>query len=335
MTVVPGIVLGGAAVPTDSADTYPVTDPQWGLGGCRTVDTTTTRNAIPIPRLQKGMLVHVTADTNTYQLKDTWTGGITVDADWQIFTGGTPGGNWTPQGVTTAGAAGIPTGTNLGTTPVAIEDTLRDFFYPYAAPTVSLAINPAAGLREFGDTVTNPILTPTTTRRSNPITTLTLSRSGVGVIYTYPTPNPAGATEAPYTDTSSPVSANTTYTATVGDGTGTGTATQSYSFCYPYYYGVGAPGLSGAAIGALTKIIQLQTNTTTITSPTVQVYYFAYLASYPNLSSILDQSGFETIADYTLRTVTITGLDGTSQSYKVYEFNNLTTQTAFRNTYIY
>lgn len=335
MSVVPGIVLGGTAVPTDSADTYAVTDPVWGKGGLRTVATIADRNAIPIPRLEKGMLVHVIADGNTYALKDTWTGGLTVDADWQLFTS-TPGvASWTPQGLTTAGAGGISVGTNLGTSPTPIETTLREILFPYSGPTVSLAISPAAGLREFGDNVTNPVLTPTTTRSSNPITTLTLSRSGVGTIYSYPTPNPAGGTEAPYTDSSAPVTANTTYTATVGDGTSTGTATRTYSFCYPYYYGVGAPGLSGAAIGGVTKIIQLQANTSTITSPTSQVYYFAYPASYPNLTSILDQSGFETIADYTLRTVSIVGLDGTSQSYKVYEFNNLTTQVAFRNTYIY
>jgi len=85
MSVVPGIVLGGAAVPTDSADTYPVTDPQWGLGGCRTVTTTSDRNAIPVPRLQRGMLVHCTTTGITYRLKDTWPGGIlSVDADWEV-----------------------------------------------------------------------------------------------------------------------------------------------------------------------------------------------------------------------------------------------------------
>jgi hypothetical protein len=336
MSVVPGIVLGGPAVPTDDMDTYPVTDPRWGLGGMRTVATTADRNAIPVQRLQRLMFVGVEADGVTYRLKNSWPGGVlSVDADWEAFAS-TPGGaSWTPQGVTTATVGGVASGTDLGTSPVAIETTLRAAFYPYQGPLVSLAILPAAGLREFGDTVTSPVLTPTTTRRSNPITTLTLSRSVVGVISTYATPNPAGATEAPYTDTGTPVGVNTTYTATVGDGTSTSTATRTYSFCYPYYYGVGAPGLSGAAIAGLTKIVQLQANTLTTTSPTSQVYYFAYPAAYPDLSSILDQSGFETILDYTLRTVSITGLDGTSQSYKVYEFNNLTTQVGFRNTYIY
>lgn len=91
MPPVPGIVLGGAAVPTDSADTYPVTDPQWGLGGLRRVLTTTARNAIPIPRLERGMEVFVAADTTTYRLKETWSGGVPVDADWEVAIGPTGG----------------------------------------------------------------------------------------------------------------------------------------------------------------------------------------------------------------------------------------------------
>jgi len=253
----------------------------------------------------------------------------------QRGSGGGGGGTWIPLGVTTATVGGITAGTDLGTAPTLVQTTLRQEHYPYQGPLVSLAISPAAGLREYGDTVTNPSLTPTTTRRTNPITTLTLSRSGVGVIHTYATPIPGGGTEAPYTDTSSPVSAATTYTATAGDGTSTATATRTYSFVYPYYYGVGAPGLTGAQIGALTKIIQTQQNTNTTTSPTAQVYYFAYPSSYPILTSILDQSGFETIGDYIVRTVTIIGLDGTPQSYRAYEFNHLTTQIAFTNHYIY
>ena len=256
-------------------------------------------------------------------------------------TGGSAGGGggaatWTPLGVTTTTVGGIPSGTNLGVVPVLDQTTLRSMFYPYVAPTVSIALTPAAGLREFGNPVAATIITPTTVRNSNPITTLTLSRSGVGLIFTYGAPNPAGGVEPPYTDIGGAVTTNTTYTATVGDGTSTTNGTASYSFVYPYYYGVGAPNLTGAQIGALTKIIQTQQNTNTVTSPTVQVYYFAYPATYPNLTSILDQSNFETIGDYTLRNpVVIIGLDGNPVNYKVYEFNNLTTQIAFTNHYIY
>ncbi len=254
--------------------------------------------------------------------------------------GGSGGsGDWTPLGVTTSTVGGITSGTNLGTSPISIESTLRDELYPYSGPTVSLGISPSAGIREFGNPVAAPVLTPVTVANSDPITTLTLTRSGVGVIQTYSPPNPAGGSEAPYTDIGGAVTTNTTYTATVGDGTSTGTATRTYSFVYPIYYGVGAQGLTGAQVGALTKLIQSPANVTLAFSPTNQVYYYAQLASAPLITSILDTNGFETFAtvtpDWTVRIATITGLDATPQSYRIYEFNNLTTQVAFNNTFRY
>lgn len=91
MSAIPGTVVGGAIVPSDTADTYPVTDPQWGLGGLRTVQSTTLRNAIPVQRLQKGMEVHVIDTGITYRLKDSWTGGLTIDADWEVAIGASGG----------------------------------------------------------------------------------------------------------------------------------------------------------------------------------------------------------------------------------------------------
>jgi len=221
---------------------------------------------------------------------------------------------------------GITAGSTFNET--SLKTVLDTLLYPYVAPSVTLSLNPAAGLREFGDTIATPILTPTTTKHSNPITTLTLSRSGVGVIHTYGSPNPNGATEAPYTDVSGTVSVNTTFTATVGDGTSTTTGTAAYNFVYPYYYGVGAPGLTGAQIAALTKLVAVQGNKVENFAPSAQVYYFAYPASYPDLTSIIDANGFNITADWTLRNpIAIVGLDGTSQNYKVYEFNNINSVT--------
>jgi len=240
--------------------------------------------------------------------------------------GGGGGGNWTPQGATAVTVGGIAAGTNLGVVPTPISGTLTSMFYPYLGPLVSLVLNPVAGLREFGNTVAAPDLTPTTTRRSNNITTLTLSRSGVGVIHTYGAPNPAGGAEPPYTDVSGAVTTTTTYTATVGDGTSTSTGTGTYTFIYPYYYGSDAPALTGAQIRSqLTTLVATQASRTLAFSPTAEVYYYAYPAAYANLTSIIDQNGFNITADWTLRNpVVITGLDGTPQNYKVYEFNNLT-----------
>ena len=83
MTVIAGTVLGSRIVPTDTADIYETHDPQYGLGGLRTVATTTIRNAITTPRLQEGMLVYVTATGITYQLEPGYS-TPTIDADWSV-----------------------------------------------------------------------------------------------------------------------------------------------------------------------------------------------------------------------------------------------------------
>ena len=101
---------------------------------------------------------------------------------------------------------------------------------------------------------------------------------------------------------------------------------------YPYYVGAGAAGL-GAGVSALTKrIINSTANRQElITVNGTQKMYFAYPSSYGALTSILDVNNFNTINDWTRTTVNITGLDGNSVSYYVYEFNNY----ALAGTYQY
>lgn len=94
MPPVSGTVVGGAIVPTDSADTYPVTDPQWGKGGAQFKTTTANRNAISVARLEKGMLVFCEDTGITYRLKNTWAGGVTTDADWEAAVGAGGGITW-------------------------------------------------------------------------------------------------------------------------------------------------------------------------------------------------------------------------------------------------
>lgn len=259
-------------------------------------------------------------------------GGLTVVSHDATLTGdGTllnplsvigGGATWTPQGITTSAVGGIPAGTDLGVVPVSIETTLRAMFYPYIGPSVTLATIPGGGIREFGNTSASVVLNATTVRNTNPITSVTFFRNA-GLINTVVGPNPAGGLQT-YTDNTL-LATTTTYFARVGDGTQTNQSnTVTFTFVYPFYYGVGAPGASGATVGAMTKIIQQQQNTTRAFAPVAQVYYFAYPAAYPNLTAIFDGNGFNITADWTLRNpVVITGLDSTPQNYKVYEFNNI------------
>lgn len=86
MSIIPGGVrLTGFIVPNDSADTFPVTKPIYGLGGLRTVDTLIERDAIVSPRREEGMLVYVKENGQYYQM----TSGLT-NSDWVNLNLSTP-----------------------------------------------------------------------------------------------------------------------------------------------------------------------------------------------------------------------------------------------------
>jgi len=67
--------------PPATEDQYPVTDPQYGLGGLRSVGNTAARNAITSPRREQGMMVYVQNEDQFYYLK-----GGTADANWTPVT---------------------------------------------------------------------------------------------------------------------------------------------------------------------------------------------------------------------------------------------------------
>lgn len=78
---IPGTVpLSGTVAPTSELDTFPVTDPKYGLGGLRTVASTSERNDIPTDRRQVGMIVYVTADNAYFGLA----GGI-GNQNWVVI----------------------------------------------------------------------------------------------------------------------------------------------------------------------------------------------------------------------------------------------------------
>lgn len=199
----------------------------------------------------------------------------------------------------------------------------------YLGPTISLSGTGSGTIREKGASLASAPLSATIAKRSNDIAQVVFKR-GVTTIDTQVSGGaiPSGGTST-YTDSTGwtdtiSFSAEVTDIAGGGGPTTVTSNTVTYTFVYPYYYGDGAVGLTAAAVGGLTKDIIVSTATVnkTFTAATGEVFYFAYLASYGALTSILDVNGFETISDWTLRTENITGLDATAQSYRIYEFNN-------------
>ena len=78
MAAIPGSVrVGGFIAPSDSTDTYPVTDETYGRGGYRSVEDNTERDAITAPRRKEGMLVRTTSTNKLWVL-----GAGLTNADW-------------------------------------------------------------------------------------------------------------------------------------------------------------------------------------------------------------------------------------------------------------
>lgn len=80
MPITGTVPITAPIAPTSEIATYPVTNPAYGLGGLRTVGTTTDRNAISALRREVGMVVYVSGENKYYHLV-----GGTANANWQEF----------------------------------------------------------------------------------------------------------------------------------------------------------------------------------------------------------------------------------------------------------
>ena len=65
MAITGTVTVGAAIAPTAETDTYPVTNPKYGLGSLRTVQALTDRNDISSGRRETGMIVYV-SDVDKY-----------------------------------------------------------------------------------------------------------------------------------------------------------------------------------------------------------------------------------------------------------------------------
>lgn len=199
----------------------------------------------------------------------------------------------------------------------------------YLGPLIASFSGSSNSLREKGTSVSGITLTVNVTKRSNLIAQIVFKQSGTAFeTLAPPVQTGSGATASSIAVT--PFSDNMTFSvevtdAVVGpDGGNTVTSSTTYSFVYPYYYGADVPGLTPSQVAALTKVVTSE-NTNynrSFTTANGDVYYFAYPAAYGNLTSILDENGFETFSSWTKTTANITGLDTTAVSYNIYESNN-------------
>ena len=110
--------------------------------------------------------------------------------------------------------------------------------------------------------------------------------------------------------------------------------TSAVNFYYPCYYGVTAIDVipDEAAVKAMTKLVVAKSNQACTFTMARQSAVFVYPASYGNLTSITDPSGFEQINGFTKHTISITGADNKAQSYNMY-IGPSNTNTNFKLTF--
>ena len=77
------VALTGLVAPTDSEDTYAITDPIFGIDGLRSVADVTERDNVTDERRREGMLVYVRSEQKYYQL-----GSGLSNTDWAEFSSG-------------------------------------------------------------------------------------------------------------------------------------------------------------------------------------------------------------------------------------------------------
>ncbi len=213
-----------------------------------------------------------------------------------------------------------------------ISDALDLILFPYAPPLVALSSVPVPQYRERGVPVSSVSLAASVTKKKNNITSIRYLKNGSQIFLNSSPPTGTAVSTYNYT---TPFSVDSQYQVEVNDGT---TIVQSnildFKFVYPVYVGVGAIGLSNSQIQALTKLIlEPMADLPRSLSPTSQVMYFACPSAYDGLTAILDPHSNNTLVDWTIRLANFTMADGNSVQYRIYEFNNLTTQSGFITTF--
>ncbi len=227
-----------------------------------------------------------------------------------------------------------------------VEDALDQIFmFTSIAPNISISFAPANSLRELGNDVVNPSITGNAILGQNPQGTLAVMeffRGTTGGMLFDSEINPTPSTSISKQDTFTIVN-NQAYTVRITDSEGrTDTATLNYNFTYPYFTGWvdesgdimdGMTRAEIIALSGMNLLVATKSNKTVVSSPTNGRFCIMYPASYGALSEVIDNTGFDTITDYDTFTYDIVGLDGTTQSYRVYILKNDTTQSNFSNAF--
>ena len=232
---------------------------------------------------------------------------------------------------------GIAAGSNLNG--MTTHEILNQLLYPYIAFTInSSSRNAAAATLENGASQTLNSATISVTKKSKPITSIKLLNGSTVLEEKTGDAVAAGGTIT-FSNLGITVTKdnNPNLKFTVTDGTtSTDKNVGASTFVYPYYMGECAADatIDETLIEGLTKKVESRGNKTVTHSCENGRMVIAYPKAHGVLKSILDPNNFETIGDYTRSEVSVTGLDGTTQTYYVYA-SGAATVSGFKVQYKY
>ena len=232
---------------------------------------------------------------------------------------------------------GITAGADLNG--MTTHEILNTLLFPYVAFTLnSTSRSAAAATLENGATQTLNSASISITKKSKPITSVKLL-NGSTVLGEKTGDEVAAGGTITFSDLGITVSKsnNPNLKFTVTDGqTSTDKNVGASTFVYPYYMGECAADatIDEVLIESLTKKVESKGNKTVTHTCENGRMVIAYPKAHGVLKSILDPNNFETIGDYTRSEVSITGLDGTAQTYYVYA-SGAATVNGFKVQYKY
>ena len=232
---------------------------------------------------------------------------------------------------------GVAAGTDLNG--LTTHEILKKILYPYVEPTLGNATaSPNGGTYEKGVTKTITSVSISVTKKSEAITSVALYNGSTlieektgdavkgGGTITFSNVNVEVPTNGNQLTVKVTDAANKTYEK----------KTSSMTFVYPYYMGSCAAGtaIDETLVESLTKKVESKGNKSNSFTVSDGHMVFAYPKAHGVLKSILDPNNFETIGNYTRSEVSVTGLDGTAQTYYVY-VSGATTVSGFTVNFKY
>ncbi|MEE1084277.1 MAG: hypothetical protein UH850_11190 [Paludibacteraceae bacterium] len=223
------------------------------------------------------------------------------------------------------------------------HEILKKLLYPYVDATVGNATaSPNGGTYEKGATKTITSVSISVTKKSEPITSVALYNGSTlieektgdavknGGTFTFSNLSVVVPTNG------NQLTVKVTYPDANGNAKTVEKKTTALTFVYPYYMGTCAAGtaIDETLVESLTKKIESKGNKSNSFTVSDGHMVFAYPKAHGVLKSILDPNNFETIGNYTRSEVSVTGLDGTAQTYYVYT-SGATTVSGFTVNFKY